>query len=299
MIDQLDTVLRELFFKGVPLASRDQVRFDPPDDTWRAYVDGTIDDVALNVYLVEARENRKLRSNAREHTVTNGRVSSRPAPTRLECHYLVSAWTPHAALGPAVEPTLDEHRLLYAATAALVRVGPINPSRIFAPGDPALGPIDAAIKNSDLPTTVGPPEGFAKLPEFWGTMGPTLKPWRPALQLVVTLPVVHPSSPPGPIVTTRTTTYRLDGVIADTQVEIAGTISTTAGVAIDGAWVALTAPDGTLAGIAVTGPDGRFAFNALEPGGGYSLRVRAEARQETIQPVDVPSPTGSYDVKLA
>lgn len=297
MIEQLDSVLRQLLATGLALTNSDRIRFDPPDDTWRAYVDGTLKDLALSVYLVETRENRKLRSNAREETITGGRVIRRPMPVRLDCHYLMSAWAPKAALTPAVQPTVDEHRLLYHAAAVLLRAAPINPTRVFGAGAAALAGIDPAIRDADLPTTIGPPEGFPKLPEFWGTMGPASKPWRPVLELVVTLPVVYPASPPGPIVTTRTATYVVNGA-AETLVEIAGTVSTAAGTAVDGAWVALTAPTGDLAGVVITGADGRFAFARLEPGAGYSLRVRASGMQETTKPVGVPSPTGSYDVEL-
>jgi hypothetical protein len=298
VIDQLDSVLHAILVKGVPLGNPDQVRFDPPDDVWRGYVDGTLRDLALNVYLTETRENRKLRSNAREQVYANGRVSERAAPTRLDCHYLISAWSPKATLNPAVQPTLDEHKLLYAAVAALLRACPINPTSVFGKGASELAGIDPAIRQADLPTVVAGAEGFPKLAEFWGTMGPNQKPWRPVVLLVVTLPVVYPEGPPGPIVTTRSATYRLDSA-TETLVEIGGTVTNAAGEPIEGAWVALTAPGGELAGVAITSRDGRFAFNRLEPAGGYSLRVRAEGRPEATQPVDVPSPTGTYDVKLA
>jgi hypothetical protein len=298
VIGQLDTVLRALLVPGLGFTNTDRVRFDPPDDTWRAYVDGTLKALALNVYLTEARENRKLRSNEREETISNGRVIRRPAPARLDCHYLVSAWAPKAALTASVEPTVGEHRLLYRAVAILLAAAPINPTRVFGPGSPALAGIDAAIRDADLPTVVAGPEGVAKLPEFWGTMGPGQKPWRPVVELVVTLPVVYPEPPSGPIVTTRTASYVLDGA-RETLVEIGGTVTAaTTGTPGEGAGVARTAPAGDHAGKVITGADGRFAFARLEPGAGYSLRVRAEGMQEATRPVGIPSPTGSYDVEL-
>ena len=68
MIDQLDILLRKLITSTVAgFASDDQVRFQPPDDDWRTYVK-TLSIAgqpanALNFYLVDLRENRKLRSN--------------------------------------------------------------------------------------------------------------------------------------------------------------------------------------------------------------------------------------------
>jgi hypothetical protein len=65
------------------------VRFQPPDDDWRTavtnlQVNGQPAN-ALNVYLVDLRENRELRSNERRRSVTNGIVSDEPAPTRIDC----------------------------------------------------------------------------------------------------------------------------------------------------------------------------------------------------------------------
>ena len=90
MIDQLDKVLRALLVKDVPLANDDQVRFDPPDDVWRGYVDGTLQDLALNVYLVEARENRKLR--AREQAPVGGRVTTRAATWYVWVRSTLPTW---------------------------------------------------------------------------------------------------------------------------------------------------------------------------------------------------------------
>ena len=103
MIDHLDTLLHRLFRDSIAeLTSDAQVRFQPPDEDWRALVP-TITDAAgnpansLNVYLADLRENRKLRSNARERTVVDREVFETPPARRVDCHYLISAWSPVAA----------------------------------------------------------------------------------------------------------------------------------------------------------------------------------------------------------
>ena len=75
---------------------------------------------------------------------------------------------------------------------------------------------DAVLRNleiigeAELPTSILPVEGFPKLPEFWGTMGVNHR-WKPAVYLVVTLPVVLPTEVAGPMVTTRISEYRQTG----------------------------------------------------------------------------------------
>src|SRR5215468_776554 len=119
MLDHLDNLLRHLFMTQIPVLSDEaQVRFQPPDEDWRSYVSTNLTGNALNIYLAELRENRKLRSNERVQDVTNGMVSETPAPRRVDCHYLITAWSP-APVTPAVEPTVDEHALLYAVTGVL------------------------------------------------------------------------------------------------------------------------------------------------------------------------------------
>src|SRR5438094_842473 len=120
MIHHLDNLLRHLFLAQIAeITSEDQVGFQPPDEEWRGYVTNLRLN-ALNVYLVDLRENRKLHSNERVRTVQNGIISETPAPRRVDCHYLITAWSP-AQPGPAVEPTLDEHALLAAVTGVLMQ----------------------------------------------------------------------------------------------------------------------------------------------------------------------------------
>src|SRR4051812_46687031 len=123
MIDHLDNLLRHLFVSEIDeITSETQVRFQPPDEDWRTAVAnltvGGQPANALNVYLVDLRENRKLRSNERVRTFDRGLVSEAQAPRRVDCHYLISAWSPGQQT-PAVEPTVDEHALLYKAISAL------------------------------------------------------------------------------------------------------------------------------------------------------------------------------------
>ena len=160
MINILNNLLRDLFLtEQVPdLTDPGQIRFKPPDEAWRIYVSG-LQVNALNIYLVDLRENRKLRSNERSRSVDNGMVSEEPAPTRIDCHYLITAWSP-VDPGPALEPTLDEHALLYQVTAALKNNEPLNPSRIYPADSVALNAVPELIREADLPTAVLPVEGF-------------------------------------------------------------------------------------------------------------------------------------------
>jgi len=208
------------------LTDEAQVRFQPPDADWRTYVSnlavGGNPANALNVYLFDLRDNRRLRSNERVRTVENGIVNEEPAPARLDCHYLISAWSP-AAISPAIEPTLDEHGLLYQAVAVLMQRAPFNPSRVYAAGSAALNAWPAPFRNCDLPATVAPVEGFNKLAEFWSGMGQGAL-WKPGLQLIVTLPIALLVEIAGPMVTTRITEYRITGrpETAEVWVQIGG-----------------------------------------------------------------------------
>jgi hypothetical protein len=299
LINFLDNLLRHLFLANITeLTDEAQVRFQPPDADWRQYVSnltvGGQPANALNVYLVELRENRKLRSNERVGAVENGFSFDTPAPRRVDCHYLITAWSP-ATPSPAIESTLDELVLLYQATATLMNFQPIVPRDVYFP-DPLPPGFPALVSEHQIPTAVLPVEGFPKYAEFWGTMGPT-HPWRPAVYLVVTLPVALAAEFGGALVTTRITEYRrTDGTgPGDVWIQIGGTVLAPGRVAVTGAWVGLETLAADQLDSTATDEMGRFTFGSLTVGS-YRLRARAPGLGEQARVVDVPSLTGEYDL---
>jgi len=154
----------------------------------------------LSIYLIDVRENVKLRSNERQQTTSAGTVVSRRAPYRLDCHYLISAFTTNSVGMP---PLL--HDMLYETTQALVRAQPLVPARVLAGHAELIGwPLD--LQNVELPLTINPPEGFPKLAEFWGTIGQQ-HPWRPVVHAIVTIPVDFNESLPVGVVHHPITVY--------------------------------------------------------------------------------------------
>ena len=300
MLTQLDTLLRHLFMTQVGgITTEDQVRFQPPDQMWRTYVNGLGARNALNIYLFDLRENRKLRSNERVRSTDSGVAFDTPAAPRVDCHYLITAWSP-MTVTPLLEPVLDEHSLLYSVTTALMAEAPLNPTRRYAAGSADLLAWPEGWRDTDLPTVILPIEAFPKYAEFWGTMGQT-HPWKPAIYLVVTLPVVLAAQRAGYLVTTRETAYgRADTAAAsDALLQIGGTVRAAGNQAVAAAWVGLEAADGaTLLQVAETDAQGRFTFSHVR-GGHYWLRVRAAGRSEGHLPIGVPGPAGGYDVQLA
>ena len=201
MLNLLDLLLRDLFIATVPGITTDaQVGFQPPNDDWHTYVSNLGTQLALNVYLIDLREDRKLRMNDRVRTVQNGTVSETAASIKMDCHYLISAWSP-AQPAPGVEPTLDEHNLLFQVVATLSGQQFLNPSRVYPAGSPQLNAWPQPYRDREMQMMYLPVEGFRQFAEFWQTMGSD-RPWKPAVHAVVTLPVPQPTFVAGGIVTT-------------------------------------------------------------------------------------------------
>jgi Pvc16 N-terminal domain len=163
---------------------------------------------------------------------------------RLDCHYLITAWSPALASG-AVEPALDEHHLLYAALAALVDASPLNATSVYGAGTQALAAVPESWRALDLPTLVVPPNGFHALPYFWGTMGSDSR-WRAGAYLIVTVPVTLPDQDGGPIVTTRLLdTGLIDGTSAGPAAfQVAGRLMRRDGSPIAAGWLRLETTQG-------------------------------------------------------
>jgi len=300
MIDVFDNLLRQLFLSQIDeIKDEAQVKFQPPDDDWRTYVKnvtvGGNPANSLNVYLVDIRENRLLRSDERVRDVQSRMITDRPRPRRIDCHYLISAWSP-ATVTPNIEPTADEHALLYKTIGTLMNAEPFVATNIYAP-NPLPAGFPTEIADVELPTTILPVDGFPKIAEFWGTFG-TVHPWRPMIYFIATLPVILTQEILGPMVTTRITEYRQPNRagVSETVIEIGGTVIA-AGNPLAGAWVRLEDMAAVPVTVATTDSDGRFIFGGLKQGT-YVLRVRAQGFSEATRTVDVPSASGDYDVQL-
>jgi hypothetical protein len=305
VIDHLNYLLRHLMLSQIEQLSDElQVGFQAPDDTWRTFVSTLSADGqpanALNLYLVELRENAALRSNALTRRIEEGIVVETPAPRRLDCHYLITAWSPAAAT-PAIEPIVDEHALLYQAIEVLMRNDPLVPADVYWPDSVPSGAPEA-FASATLPMKIVPPEGFPKHAEFWGTMGADHR-WKPAAELVVTLPVVQTERAAGALVTSRIVEYRIDGTPAvEVSVQIGGHVLTALVPLPDGrpapisaAWVGLEDVDGKLLQTTETNDAGEFTFAGLRRAT-YTLRARATGHGDVEGSTAVPSPSGTYDL---
>lgn len=95
MLPHLDNLIRHLFLNQVTnITSEDQVRFQPPDQAWHTVASNLGMRNSLNLYLFDMRENQKLRTNERMRKIENGVARDTPAPRRVDCHYLITAWSP-------------------------------------------------------------------------------------------------------------------------------------------------------------------------------------------------------------
>jgi hypothetical protein len=288
MLDFLDRTLKSLFESRLPVS----VGFDPPNDHWRTTVSSTGGNF-LNVYLVELRENRKLRSNELVSEWVGNVLEQEMAPTRLDCHYLVSAWTPAGVNpNPLVEATVDEQVILYDATKVLLDSLPLDvnalyPSALIPPAPPP------EMLEQPLPATVAPPEGFAKLPDFWMRMDWV---WKPVIELIVTIPVVAVARPAGPPVTTLLSRYLQNGRLPSVEelITIGGVVRTgSPATVVANAWVRIVELDR----IVMTNLIGQFVFAPVARGQ-YHLESSAPGHALTTRPIEVPSLSGEYDLAL-
>lgn len=306
MIDNVDDTLYHLFrnrlkLLGSPVAP-EQIRFQPPDADWRAHLTHLHAKPALNVYLVEMRENRKLRSNELEREYDNGGhvVAQRRAPARADCHYLITAWSSASEDGtdPDVAThggTSEEHAILHEVASLLEANLPLVPADVWAGSFPAGFSADLAV--AVLPTTVLPVDGFPKYGEFWGTMG-AAQPWKPAVYFVVTVPLSTTSRRTGPPVTTLSGEF-LPGFSAngaETVIDVGGHVLYS-GDAVGGAWVRLETPAGDLLESTITDDKGRFKFKRIAAQT-YVFRAGATGVGADERQLVVPSPYGDYDLHL-
>jgi hypothetical protein len=304
LLNSLDALLSHLLATRVkllragtpPSVLDEQIGFRPPDVDWRTDVDDLTPRRALNVYLAEVRENRTLRSNERIRHTTNGVVTEEPAPVAVDCHYLITAWSP---ADESAGRTEDEHALLGEVLEVLTAMQALVPRRVFAPASLPIGFPDLWT-DAALPLTVAPPEGFQRLPDFWNTMAGRMHPWKPVVVAIVTVPVKQAESLTGPPVTTATATMGTNGSL-DTLVAIGGTLFTTAAgarQAVAGVPVGIETPAGERVASGHSDAEGRFRLGCFGPGQ-YRLHAAVAGFQPASRDVEVPSASGEYDLELS
>ncbi|MBN8592377.1 MAG: DUF4255 domain-containing protein [Anaerolineae bacterium] len=172
MIDDLDKSLEKLLKTYLPpaLVSGVAISFAAPDNQ---FPPSTVKLPAVDLFLYDVRENRDLRDTTWE-VERNGNMARRiPAPVRVDCSYLVTAW----ASGSVPNPAQDEHRLLGEVMRVLLRFSTL-------PEDVLQG----SLVNQELPLPTSSLQSgkLQSLGEFWQAMGG--KP-KASLHYMVTLTV--------------------------------------------------------------------------------------------------------------
>jgi hypothetical protein len=173
MIDDLDRAVEELLRRELSPALVEQVAisFAAPDSD---FPPTSVTLPAIDLFLYDIRENLELRSTGwifeRDG---NGTATKRRAPVRVDCSYLITAWSSESSTTRA----LDEHRLLSEVMKVLLR-HPTIPEVL----------LQGTLKGQEppLPSSTLQPGRLQSLGEFWQALGG--KP-KAALNYTVTIGV--------------------------------------------------------------------------------------------------------------
>ncbi len=183
MIDDLDRALRTLLVTEMPTvverieAGGFDITFDVPsrDNTSR------LTRPTLNLFLYHMQENRTLRPAPWETGRMNGGFVDKRPPIRVECSYLVTAWSNEVE---------DEHRLLTGAARVFFR-------HLTLP----LEAFDGVIPESyEIPMMVAQPGAIKDIVDIWSVLDNDL---RPSIRVSVTIPIELEIQREGPLVLER------------------------------------------------------------------------------------------------
>jgi hypothetical protein len=187
VIEDLDQTLEELLHTELPQGLVDQVTisFATPDDQ---FPPSSVPLPAIDLFLYDVRENRELRSTDWLVERADGNATTHPPPVRVDCSYLITAWSSESSTTRAQ----DEHRLLGEVLLVLLR-HPTLPDALLQ------GSLAAA--DPPLPASTLQPGKLQSVAEFWQALGG--KP-KAALNYTVTIPIVPGEAvPAAPLVTEK------------------------------------------------------------------------------------------------
>lgn len=157
MIDELDDSLELLLARELPpaLKGKVEISFATPDDQFSPGDEGKL---AVNLFLYDIRENNELRNNEWEVEHKENVVYREPPPIRIDCSYLVTAWS---SADERYRPK-EEHRVLTEVMIILLRY-PTLPKKFLTGSLEKRAP--------PLPTTALQPGRLQSLGEFWQALG--------------------------------------------------------------------------------------------------------------------------------
>lgn len=187
MIHDLDRSIEELLRRELPgeLVEQVTITFATPNDQ---FPPPWVSTPAVDLFLYDMRENRELRAGELQvERRSDGTAVRHAPPVRVDCSYLVTAWTSEGA-GAAH----DEHRLLGEVMRVLLLHRTL-PEEV----------LQGSMRDQDLPlpTSTLQPGHLQNLGEFWQALGG--RP-RAALNYTVTLALrLRPEEALGPVVTER------------------------------------------------------------------------------------------------
>jgi Pvc16 N-terminal domain len=231
MLHLLDETLEAFLRAEVPLPARQvDVSFDAPDSEWGAAVTKP----TVNLFLWDLRVNTAEREAGMEFVEEEGVRAWRPPKPRVDCRYLLTAWTTEVQ---------DEHRLLGAVLTSLLRHHEIAAEHLQGEYAGVL----------PLPVvSVAHQEGDGSS-DLWQALGGKLK---PGLDLLVTATVdANVFQEAGPPVD------RYDLVVSDRdRPERRDRLTSVGGRADDAAGATVTSPRGR----ATVDDEGRFLVRAEE-----------------------------------
>jgi hypothetical protein len=172
MIDDLDRTVEELLKRELspPLVELPNISFLAPDGEFASKVSLP----AVDLFLYDIRENLELRTTEWiTERLDNGTVTKKRAPVRVDCSYLITAWSGADPKSSA----LDEHFLLSQVMKVLLRHSTLPEVLLFG---------SLRGQEPPLPSSTLQPGRLQSLGEFWQALGG--KP-KAALNYTVTIGV--------------------------------------------------------------------------------------------------------------